>query len=142
LLAEYSLATQSSPIFSKQLAQPEIVVEGYLPFEKLGLTDDVKIRVFIALLIVILKENIEHTERYINNYSPDDEDYRKIKVSIEGNSITIKKPAPEDASSQLLEENNTAGEAIGLFLGYLSPEWQKIEPKREKGWSAYSLIFA
>ena len=138
LLAEYSLATHSNPIFSTDLTKPEVVVEGYLPFEKIGLTDDVKIRVFIALLIVILKESIEHTERYIKKYSPDDEDYRKVRVLIEDHSITVKNPVPADMSWQSPGDNGTQLEPISLFSQYLSPEWQ-IEPKSEDGWWAYSL---
>ncbi len=144
LLAEYSLATHSSPIFSKQLKKPEVVVEGYLPFEKLRLNDDIKIQVFIALLIVILKESIEHTERYINNnYSPDDEDYRKVRVLIKDNSITIKNPAPADAGWSSAEENGTQLEAINLFKQYLSREWEcQIYHKNEKGWWARVLSFS
>ena len=139
-LAEYSLATHSSPIFSKQLKKPEVVVEGYLPFEKLRLNDDIKIRVFIALLIVILKESIEHTERYINNYSPDDEDYRKVRVLIEDNSITIKNPASADADWSSAEENGTQREAIDLFKQYLGREWEcQTDHQNEKGWWVYSL---
>ena len=122
-LAEYSLSTHSHPIFPKQLKKPKVMVSGDLTFEKLGLTEDIKIRVFIALLIIILTESIEQAERYLNEFPPHGEDDdKKIKVVIKENLITITYPISTNMSLGSSQQDGTRLEAINLFSQYLSAE--------------------
>ncbi|MEL4898322.1 hypothetical protein [Crocosphaera sp. Alani8] len=134
-LTEYSLSTHSNPIFSKQLKKPKVVVKGHMSFGELGLTDDIKVRVFIALLIILLKESLESTERYLSCVN--DVNNQQVEVTIQKKLVVITYPKSERMNWGAIEGYEIKDQAISLFKKFLISEVEVCEiysPNETASW--------
>jgi hypothetical protein len=128
-LAEARLQTGARPMTPRQFRRPAVIVRGPdMPFPMLRLSD-LEVQVFLGLLILLLKEAIEHTERYLRDRGAA-MPTREIEVArdVQGDHISIAISNPCLPPERTLDANTGNGEAsIKLFAGYLEG-WSVEKP--------------
>ena len=130
-LAEFRLGNDSNPIFPKQLSRPTVEIQGDIPFQEMGLENGIEVSVFIAILVTLLKESIEHTERYIRDKNLKGRDQPTIQVYTDGNDkICIKNPCLEEAKP--LTEKSFQKITLEVFAPHVHT-WQVQDPEIRDG---------
>lgn len=131
-LAEARLANDG--IFPKQLKSLRVQTSGNISAEYLGLCSEIQIGVFIAILVFLLKDAIEHTQRYlINNSNSAKQNLRNtIEVYVKNNSkIYVKNPCLDDV--QPLTEQSNQKKTLDILTPHLEPIWRVQNPKIQDG---------
>ena len=130
-LAEFRLGSDKKPIFPNQLEQPDVEITGNIPFSEMNLSPGIEVYVFIAILVTLLKEAIEHTERYLRDNNPEKQEHRIIQVYTQNNdNIYIKNPCSEEVMS--LTEQSNQRITIEVFSRHVST-WNIEDPQIETG---------
>ncbi len=121
-LAEFRLGNDHSPILPSKLREPNVETRGNIPFQEMGLTLGLQVSVFIGILVILLKEAIEHTERYLKDNNPKQSERRVIQVYTQNNDkICIKNPCLKEAKP--LTKGNNQKITLEVFAPHL-PTWQ------------------
>jgi hypothetical protein len=132
-LAISRLANDPDPISQWEVKRPKILVTGALSSAELELRPGINLGVFISVLVLILKEAIEHTERCIRNANNNDGEVPNIHFVMCADSglIEIKNPCSFDAQSLRISESNQAV-ALALLSKHISP-WSVQEQEIRDG---------
>ena len=130
-LAEFRLGSDPLPIFPFQLSRPIVETRGNIPFQEMGLEEGIEVSVFIAILVTLLKESIEHTERYIRDKNLKGQDQPTIQVYTDGNdNIYIKNPCHQVAKP--LTEKSYQQITLEIFARHVHA-WQVQDPEIRDG---------